>query len=116
MHLLEIPIYLASLYAGMRTFGLLGCAIAFTGRCLLDYFLLALSAGRRFYSIGLLAVNLCLLVSAIGLSQVVSFRDPIWWGGAAILGSTSLTLAWTQLPPDLRRTGLAQLRRRLRLH
>lgn len=115
MHLIEIPIYLSTLYAGMKLIGLLGCALAFAGRCLLDYFLMTMAAGRRFHSVGLLAVNLGLLVCGILLSEVLSFRDLIWWFGAVALGLAALTLSWTQLPPDLRQSGIAQVRRRLKI-
>ena len=115
MHLIEIPIYLATLYGGMQLIGLLGCALAFTGRCLLDYFLMTMAAGRRFHGVGLLAVNLALLVAAIALCQLLSFSDLTWWLGAGLLSVVVLTLSWTQLPADLRQSGLAMVRRRLKI-
>lgn len=115
MHLIEIPIYLTGLYAGMKLIGLLGCALAFAGRCLLDYFLMTMAAGRRFHAVGLLGLNLGLLVCAIVLCQLLSFRDAPWWIGAATLGAAVLALSWTQLPSDLRLGGLSQVRRRLKI-
>ncbi|MFZ5720233.1 MAG: oligosaccharide flippase family protein [Pseudomonadota bacterium] len=115
MHLIEIPIYLTGLYGGMKLIGLLGCALAFAGRCLLDYFLMTMAAGRRFHAVGLLAVNLGLLVCAILLCQVLSFRDLAWWIAALVLGAATLALSWTQAPADLRQAALSQVRRRLRI-
>lgn len=114
MHLIEIPAYLAALYAGMHYLGLFGCALAFSGRCIIDYLLLSMVSGRRFHNAALLAVNFGLLIGAALLCQYLSYRDPLWWCGAAAMVAAAAFLSWTNLPGDLKEKATDQLRRRLR--
>lgn len=114
MHLLEIPLYLAGLYVGMKYFGLVGCAIAFCARCVLDYVLLSTAAGRRFDHAPLLLLNAAILGAAIAACELSDFRAPVWWLAAIGLTLAGLVLSWTNLPADLRQRAVDQLRQRLR--
>ena len=114
MHLIEIPFYLAALYGGMKTLGLLGCALAFTARTLVDYLLLSTAAGRRYPCLGLLATNFGLLVASALLCEVLSYRDPLWWAGAVLLVGATALLSWFNAPADLKDKALQPLMRRLK--
>lgn len=113
MHLLEIPIYLTGLYLGMTYFGLIGCAVVFCGRCILDYGLLSAAAGRRFHHVGLLATNLAMLCLATIVCELFNVRELLWWLAALALMTVSLVLSWFNFPADLKGQAVELLRRKL---
>ncbi|WP_337188866.1 flippase [Phenylobacterium sp.] len=110
MHLIEIPIYLGCLYWAMSHMGLIGCAMVFAGRCMLDYVLLAAVSGRRFHNPVLLAFNLFLLLAALVLCEHLDVRDLAWWVGAASLVGASAATSWMNLPSDLKHSAVARAR------
>jgi O-antigen/teichoic acid export membrane protein len=113
MHLLEIPIYLTALYFGMKHFGLLGCAVVFCGRCILDYVLLSAAAGRRFHHTPLLATNLAVLVLGVAAYEMFDPPDPLFWLTVVIAMSASLALGWLNFPVDLKAIAVSAVRQRL---
>lgn len=108
--LLQIPPYILALYAAMKYFGLVGCAAAFSARCIVDFMMQSLAAGRQIHSPLLLASNFLLLV----LAAVMPPHHASWWIGSGLLMTIAFALSWTNLPPDLKQSGLAQVRRRFR--
>lgn len=114
MHLLEIPLYLAGLYGGMKYFGLIGCATVVSARSILDYVLLSTVSGRRFHHAPLLLLNFAILCAAVAACELFTFRSPVWWLVATGAISAMIGLSWTNMPIDLRDRAVDQLRRRLR--
>ncbi|WP_293904493.1 flippase [Phenylobacterium sp.] len=114
MHLLEIPFYLAGLYGGMKYFGLLGCALAYSGRCIVDYLLLGFAAKRRYHHAVLLLLNFAILCVALVVCQFATLHEPVWWLMAAGTLSAATVLSWMNLPPELKLRALDQVGGRLR--
>lgn len=114
--LAEIPIYLAALYFGLKEFGLLGCAVVFAGRCLLDYVLLSRVARRPLEETWALALNVALLAVAVGAATLFRLNQWEWWAAAAVNLGAVLVLNWRALPHDSKHDVLTSLKlKRLRL-
>jgi O-antigen/teichoic acid export membrane protein len=101
LHVVELPLFLALLWFGLREFGLLGAAIAWTIRAAADAvmsFWLA-GMGRALRPLGLGAV-------AVILAARPGLLSPLWLLEAVILGAT---LLWArQLVPGLSLKGLVR--------
>lgn len=110
MHLVEIPAYLTALYLGMKGLGLIGCALAFSARCALDFVLLSAAAGKRSHHQRLLAINLAVLIAAAALCEFWTIRALEWWIAATTLAGFMAILSWVNLPADLRNKVLGRLR------
>jgi len=100
--MIQIPPYLALLYILMIKFGVIGCAIAFSARCLLDYALLTRAAGGRVYSPYILSIDLALMVSALFFANRFSPTEPGWWLSATFICAAVAVLSWRALPVELR--------------
>lgn len=109
MLLLEVPPYLLGLYLGMTYFGLLGCALAFTARCVVDYLLLSFAAGRRLQEPVRLVVIFALLVAAAWIGPLGGLTDPRFWAAAFVLSAGMLAISWQSVPSDLRGQALQRL-------
>jgi O-antigen/teichoic acid export membrane protein len=110
--LVQIPPYLLALYLAMTYLGLVGGALVFSARCIVDFVLQSLAAGRRIHSPLPLLGNFLMLVVAANLP----LHDAIWWIAAAGLVTASFAFNWTNLPADLKQRGIAQLRWRFWKH
>jgi O-antigen/teichoic acid export membrane protein len=102
MLLLQIPPYLLLLFGGIRIWGLLGAALAFTVRAFADYLLLSAACKRQFPAIGLIVVNGMLLVTATIASERYALQDPALWGAGMGALTVAAVLAWKMAPLDLR--------------
>ncbi len=107
--LLQVPFYLAGLYFAMELFGIVGCAIAFVIRCLVDLVMLSWSLERRVTGFWLLIVYLVLLLLAAYLPLVSAPLEPLWLLGSALLIGAVAVLGLVWLPPDIRGKLLAML-------
>lgn len=96
--LIEIPPYLATLWAGMKLFGLPGSAMAFATRCIVDFVLLTWAAGRDFRPLPSLFSHLSMVVAAIALAGHYSPGAWQWWIGLALLPAFAASLGWRTLP------------------
>ena len=108
--LAEIPLYLASLYLGMKYFGVLGAAVALTARFSLDYALLTWAADRSFIGWRTLSANLALLVIGAWCAQQWAITQAGWWISAGLLSAICLTIAWRTLPTPIKADAYRQLR------
>jgi hypothetical protein len=109
--MIEIPIYLAALYVGLKFFGLMGCVLAFAGRNVVDYLLLAWAANKSFEKIPLLAVNFLLLVLAVIACNRFATTDPTLWVLAAPLVIVMGLIDWRTLPDETKTELLVMGRR-----
>ena len=108
MLVLQIPPYLAALYVGMTTLGLLGAALAFCGRCVADWLLLSLAARAGFRSLPALVGNFGLL--ALGVYHAsASNRDWSWWSITAALLLLTAAIGWLSLPRETRTLLMSKL-------
>lgn len=96
--LFEIPFYLAALYWSLTNFGLVGCAIAFAGRCALDYLLLSRVAKRPWNETNLLVINLALLTAAATAAAAWTMTQFQWWAAAIAILACTLVANWRALP------------------
>lgn len=114
--LIQLLPYFLGLYLGMTYFGLPGAALAFAGRCIVDYLMLNWVAGRDFRAAPVLLLNFTLLIAAAYCSNRWSITDPGWWMSASAIGATMILVGWRTLPPDVRSELMARsgslLRRR----
>jgi O-antigen/teichoic acid export membrane protein len=101
-HLLELAPYLAGLTLAMKLYGLVGCAVMFGLRCLLDLLLLSWMQDRRIGGLAILAPNLALLALAAALSQRTEPFEPLWLGGSALLLASTAALGLASLPIHIR--------------
>jgi O-antigen/teichoic acid export membrane protein len=101
--LLEIPPYFLALYFGLHYFGIVGAALAFAGRCMLDYSLLSWIAEKRLVGFPILGGNLLALTAAAWACQLWQWNDPRLWIMAAALCSAILFLTLYGLPAQTRK-------------
>jgi O-antigen/teichoic acid export membrane protein len=111
-HLLELAPYLIALPLMMNLLGLLGCALMFVARCLLDLLLLSWMLEKRLGGLPLLAVNAALLAAAAALPAWAPPMSATWFAfGALLLAAAGLAAART-LPREVRHNLLGMMRRR----
>lgn len=94
-HLLELPLYLAMLWGGLKLWGLSGAAWAWSMRVGLDFFLLFFAAKippRR--SLVLLPTAAIILVSFLTVSL---FTDSLLWEIGAAAALTLVSMGWSYL-------------------
>lgn len=111
-HILELAPYLAGLTFAMKVYGIIGCAVMFALRCLLDLLLLSWMLERRVTGLTLLATNLVLLILAAALSHAVEPFEPLWFAAAALLLAGTAAFGLATLPADVLQKLLAMMPRR----
>lgn len=109
-HLGEVLPYLGLLYLGLSTLGMIGAAVAFSLRVLIDFALLAGFAGILRQSLGSLLVPALLLGMATLISTFNSPWQPQWIWLAALNLLITMTWAWWQAPAKLHEIAFAQLK------
>lgn len=111
--LIQIPPYLLLLYAGMKQFGLMGCAIVFVVRNAADYLMMSWAAQRRLYPAQLIGIMGAPMVVGAILSDWLSYTNPLWWLSGFVLCAIVAGLSWRMAPPELVEKGRAMLQARL---
>lgn len=100
--LLELPIYLASIYFALTTFGLPGAAAVFSIRSLIDYFLLSWLSDRRFVvTASMLGSALLCIISFIILFYVPNF-SALWWCGLPISLLAGIYVTTRDVPIEIK--------------
>jgi O-antigen/teichoic acid export membrane protein len=108
-HLGEVLPYLGMLYLGMNTLGMIGAALAFTLRVLVDFALLAGLAGIFRKSLGSLLLPALLLGMAFLISTTYSPGQPVWLGLTALNMLITMIWAWWKAPATLHELPFARL-------
>lgn len=99
--LVQIPPYLLLLYAGMKWFGLIGCATVFALRCSVDFLLMWWAARRKLTPAPLIGLVALPLLAGVILSDLLSYSDPLWWLSGVILALITAALCWIVAPAEL---------------
>lgn len=102
--------YLAGLLAMMHLFGLIGCAIAFVIRCLVEFFILSWLLERRITEKKLFASNFAILLLALALPAWAAPFSTNWFLGSLLLLAITLGSCLYWLPAGIRariRSGVA---------
>ena len=105
IHVAELLPYLALLYYALPAWGLVGAAIAFALRVVVDFLLLSHLGGMLIPTLRLLVVPSVLLAAVLGVAGDSSLSAP--WRWALALGLSCALTAWSlaQAPAALRRGG-----------
>jgi O-antigen/teichoic acid export membrane protein len=106
--LMEIPPYLAALYVGLTTLGLVGSALAFCGRCIVDWVLLSIAARAGVRSVPAVLANLAILVLG-AYHASASDWGVTWWLITASLLFVSIAVGWLSLPSEAKTLLLGKL-------
>lgn len=97
LHVVELPLFLALLWVGLREYGVVGAAIAWSIRAMGDAIMIFWLAGQAGALRGLWPG--AVLVAAAALLAPHVLISPLWLAGAAVLG---LALLWSRhLAPSL---------------
>lgn len=114
IHLFEILPYVAVLYLGIRYFGLIGAAFAWTLRCLADLVLLSRRTNVRDVILQQLATN-GVLVTLASIAMSVPLPIPVRIYLGAVMLAASAFMSWHTIPANLRGDAIGSLGRILRL-
>lgn len=109
--LIQIPPYLALLYFGMKSFGLIGCASVFAFRCSVDFVMMWWAARRKWAPVPLVGLVGLPLLAGVILSNLLDYRDPMWWLSGLALAAITAPLCWKIAPPELIAKARTLLRR-----
>ena len=101
-HLIEILPYLALLYIGLTTFGIVGAALAFSIRVIVDYLILSALAQVLRQSARLLVAPLIILTVGFSVSNSQSFGRITWIGIVSGILLITFGWSWWQSPRELR--------------
>lgn len=105
-HLAEVVPYFGLLYLGLSLFGLVGAAVAFSLRVLVDLLLLSALAGSLWRILRTLRIPTLLLGLSLMLVNGISFDRPLAVALVMLLLLTTLVWAWWAAPEGVR--GLAK--------
>jgi len=109
-HLGEVLPYFALLYIGLSTFGMVGAAVAFSLRALVDFALLAGFAGILRLSIPSLLTPVLLLAAAFLTATQTNPGQPAWFALVVVNLLITMIWAWRQAPAALREFAFARLK------
>lgn len=109
-HLAEVLPYFGLLYLGLSAFGMVGAAVAFSVRVLVDFVLLASLSGLLRLSVRCLSTPALLLVAAFSIATFSTPGQPAWF--ALVAGHLLITTlwAWRQAPVTLREFILTRIK------
>lgn len=107
---LEIPPYFLILFAGVKLFGLVGCALATAARSLMDYLLLTWFAGRGYTGWRIVLANFAVLSLGAWCAGQWPLTDWRWWASGAALAAISFGLAAITIPKEVRERLLERAR------
>ena len=109
-HLAEVLPYFGLLYLGLSTLGLVGAAVAFLLRVLLDFALLAALAGVLQLTLRLLLVPSLLLMMAFMIATQSIPGRPEWFVMVVLQLLVTMTWGWWQAPATLKELILTRLK------
>ncbi|MHB8938525.1 MAG: flippase [Thiobacillus sp.] len=109
-HLAEVLPYFGLLYLGLSTLGMIGAAVAFSLRALVDFALLAGLSGILRLSLRSLLTPALLLGAAFWIATQSSPGQPVWFALVAVNLLITMTWAWRQAPATLREFVFARLK------
>lgn len=101
-HVGEVIPYLICLYLGLRFLGLMGAAIVFGLRALVDCALLMWFSGLLSKSMHILMPSFFLLLIGFLIAILMPVGTIIWWLMSIITLALSLLLSWKLSPPNIR--------------
>jgi len=101
--LVQIPPYWAALYFGMTRFGLIGCALAFLSRMMLDFMMQSWVADGRILRWPQVMRDGGMLLIALVWAQFLIARPLVYWPGAVGLMTLSVIVGWRDMPLLVRR-------------
>ena len=110
-HLGEVLPYFGLLYLGLNTLGMMGAAVAFSLRVLVDFALLTGLVGTLRLGLRILLAPALLLGVAFLIATQSSPGQPVWFVLVLVDLLTTLVWSWRQAPDTLRRVVLARLGR-----
>jgi O-antigen/teichoic acid export membrane protein len=101
-HLAELLPYFALLYLGITNFGLVGVALAFSVRVMVDFFLLSKFAQVTHKLGSHLVVPILMLVSGFVISYKVNTNEVVWWSLVSLILLIMGMWGWLRSPIELR--------------
>jgi O-antigen/teichoic acid export membrane protein len=101
IHLVELLPYLVALYGGLRFWGLLGAAIAFTVRVFADMLLLSYATGLLRPVLDIIRFPATVLVAGCLISMTTPLNSAVWWAGSGLLLLATLAWSWRRAPAEL---------------
>jgi len=101
-HLGEVLPYLGLLYFGLHYLGLIGAALAFSFRVLLDFLVLANFTGMLRITLRLLRTPAIILTIAIVITKYLNSARPEWFMLIFLYISIVLLWSWRQAPATIR--------------
>lgn len=109
-HLWELLPYFFLLYLGLTSLGMIGAAIAFSVRALVEFILLSGFAGILRLSLHRLLTPILLLGAVFLTATKSSAGQPVWSVLVAFNLLITMTWAWRQAPSTLREFALSRLK------
>lgn len=109
-HLGEVLPYLGLLYVSLGAFGMIGAAVVFSTRVLVDFALLAGIAGILRESLQSLLMPALLLGMAFLISTFSSPWQPVWFGLAAFNLVITMIWSWRKSPATLNEFVFARIK------
>lgn len=110
VHIVEVPVYVALLWALTATYGLVGAACAFTLRSLVDGLAMCLLAYRRDTDLAVYLFPAVLLTAAVPAIGVLGFDVASVVKTAALVGACAIW-SWLVVPRHFRQSVVASLNR-----
>jgi O-antigen/teichoic acid export membrane protein len=99
VYIVEIPLYLLALWFGMQQFGLIGAALAYAFRCVLDAILLSMIAGG-FPAWRGWVCSFILCIAAIFGAQLYGTHLLVWMAAMILCMCISIFLSLQMLPQE----------------
>lgn len=106
--LAQVVPYIIGLIVAMKYYGLLGCAVMFVVRCLIDLLLLSLTLERRVSGLKSLSINCGLLVAAAILPNFFRPATVLWLLCALLLVAITAAVSFKSIPPQIRSSLMAK--------
>jgi O-antigen/teichoic acid export membrane protein len=108
-HLGELLPYFGLLYLGLGTFGMVGAAVVFSVRVLVDFALLAGFSGILYRSLRMLLTPTLLLAAAFLIAMQDGPARPEWLLLVAVHLTIVMIWAWREAPNSLKKLAFARL-------
>jgi len=99
--LLQLPVYIGTMYLALQQMGLIGAALVFSVRCLVDYLLLSWLSDRRFTGNWNMVIFGLVVGSTVGVLLSVATYAPIWWISLALSATVVCLITLRNIPSEL---------------